>query len=155
MKNYFSRITADHWQAKNKLEAAAKDLANKMDRYLLREDEIEGFTSEMLNQVKLLNESFSRCKSISITFQEAHKYNENEHDIWIYCPGVFHMSLFEVKVAQGAIQFENSPITDDINCDKLEQMWDEGCSHEFFDTGDVFGKTISYCRKLENKVRRR
>ncbi len=35
---------------------------------------------------------------------------------------------------------------------ELSQKWDEGCENDTLDPGDLFGKAIDYCFKLEGKL---
>jgi hypothetical protein len=94
-RRYFSRITADHWCAKNKLEEAAKKLAYEMDRRLIRESEKVNFLREFDRRIKDLNAQFPRCKPLDYTHHKG--YESKWSEWWIYCNGVFHMSLIEVK----------------------------------------------------------
>ena len=41
---------------------------------------------------------------------------------------------------------------EEINADKLSELWDEGCENDTIDPGDLFEKTINYCYKLESKI---
>lgn len=94
MKMYFSRITADHWTAKNKLEKAAHELAKEMDRRLITEDKVLDFKVEFHDKIEKLNNEFNRCKPLRFSIST----KEFAHgDYWIYCDGVFQMSLFLVK----------------------------------------------------------
>lgn len=96
MKLYFSRITADHWVAKNKLEAAAKSLAYEMDRQLIPADKVPAFKAMIRQRLIKLNEEYSRCKPLVIdiwTPEDDMKYP----DIAVLVPYVFHMSLFVVN----------------------------------------------------------
>jgi hypothetical protein len=43
MRQYFSLVTADYWNAKNKLETAAKELAQEMGRKIIPGDRIPDF----------------------------------------------------------------------------------------------------------------
>jgi hypothetical protein len=93
-KIYFSRITADHWSARNNLDKAAHNLAREMDRRLLSENEIMDFRVELLDKMEKLNQEFHRCKPLRVSMHESHSCNG---DYSIYCDGVFHMGLFLVK----------------------------------------------------------
>jgi hypothetical protein len=91
----FSRITADHWTAKNKLEEAAKQLAYSMDRKLIKQEEVKSFMNEFQKKVDELCAYHKRCKPLRFSWHAC--YDEKYSDIWIYCDGVFNMSLFEAK----------------------------------------------------------
>jgi len=92
---YFSRITADHWTAKNKLEAAAHQLAYEMDRKLIPDHNVKEFLKLFQDEMNKLCMSFPRCKPLHFSWNKG--YNKKWNEWWIYCDGVFHMSLFEVK----------------------------------------------------------
>jgi hypothetical protein len=93
-KTYFSRITADHWSPKNNLHKAVNHLAVEMDRRLISEDKILDYRVEFLDKLAKLNNEHNRCKPLHISF-ENHDYANG--DYWIYCDGVFNMSLFLVR----------------------------------------------------------
>lgn len=96
MKLYFSRVTADHWVAKNKLEAAAKSLAYELDRQLIPADKIPAFKAEIRQRLGKINEEHSRCKPLVLdmwTPRDEAKYP----DIAVHVPYVFEMSLFVVN----------------------------------------------------------
>lgn len=94
MKTFFSRITADHWCAKNNLEKAAHKLATEMDRKILSESEVPAFKKEFQDKINALNLEFKRCKPLNFSIQASY---DRKGDISIYCSGVFQMSLFMAK----------------------------------------------------------
>jgi hypothetical protein len=94
MKTYFSKITADHWQAKNKLEEAAKTVASEFERKIIPESDIKNFLLDLHNRIAFINNKFSRCKPLRFSIEER---TEGNGDYWIYCDGVFNMNLFLVK----------------------------------------------------------
>jgi hypothetical protein len=96
MKLYFSRITADHWVAKNKLEAAAKKLAYEMDRQLVPENKIPVFKTDFQRKLSKLNEEHSRCKPLALDIWTPDDRNKFK-DKAIYISSVVSMSLFEVN----------------------------------------------------------
>lgn len=49
---------------------------------------------------------------------------------------------------------KNEMYKEEINADKLSELWDEGCENDIIDPGDLFEKTINYCYKLESKIAR-
>lgn len=94
MKQFFSRITSDHWVAKNNLEKAAHKLAKEMDRRILQHSEVDAFKKEFNDKVKALNEEYKRCKPLRFSIEKSYADNG---DIAIWCYGVFNMSLFLAK----------------------------------------------------------
>ena len=94
MKQYFSRITSDHWIAKNNLQKAAHKLAKEMDRRVLTESQVPAFKKEFKEKIDALNFEFKRCKPLSLSISSSYERNG---DISVYCDGVFYMSLFLVK----------------------------------------------------------
>ena len=40
-----------------------------------------------------------------------------------------------------------------MKSDELEQLWDDGFENDSLDPGDIFNKTINYCRELERKLK--
>jgi hypothetical protein len=91
---YFSRITADHWTSKNRLEDAAHKLAQKMDRKILTDSEVPSFKKEFQQAIDELNQEYKRCKPLRFSISNC---LSKSGDIIIYCDGVFHMSLFLAK----------------------------------------------------------
>jgi len=100
---YFSRITADHWTAKNKLEAAAHLLAYEMDRKLIPDSDVKEFLELFQHEMNKLCQSFPRCKPLHFSWHVGYSFTEHDgrnkkwNELWIYYDGVFNMSLFEVK----------------------------------------------------------
>jgi hypothetical protein len=97
MKTYFSRIVADHWCAKNKLEEAAHKLAHEMDRQILTEDQVPAYKAEFLAKIDQLNALFSRCKPLRFSFELSKHHPEDMGDYSIWCDRVFNMCLFLAK----------------------------------------------------------
>ena len=89
-KLYVSRITADHWMAKNNLEKAAKKLAKEMERKLIMENELPAFRKEFQLKIKQLNQEFNRCKPLDFYIETSYIY---KRDINIICQGVFMMEV--------------------------------------------------------------
>ena len=92
---FFSRITADHWTAKNKLQAAAHELAYEMDRKRIPCDMLEDYISEFKRRIHELNSTHPRCKHLYFTWHKG--YTRGWIEYWIYCEGVFQISLIEIK----------------------------------------------------------
>ena len=55
--NYFSRITADHWTAKNNSQDEAKELAMTMDKLLISGNNLKEYLNDFKESVKEINES--------------------------------------------------------------------------------------------------
>lgn len=91
---YVSRITADHWMAKNNLEKAAKKLAKEMERKLIPGDQLAAYKKEFKDKIEKLNQEFKRCKPLDFYINASY---DNTRDIVINCSGVFMMEMFEVK----------------------------------------------------------
>jgi len=91
MKNYFSRITADHWCAKNKLEEAAHKVAKEMDRRLVPDWQVKAFKEEFKEKILKINNEHPRCKPVELLI-DADRMDRG--DINFYVSGVFQMSLF-------------------------------------------------------------
>lgn len=94
MRQYFSRITSDHWTAKNKLEEAAHSLAHIYDRWLMNENEVQQFCNDLRDDMDMIHRQHSRCKPLKFSIERA---ADMSGDYWIYCDGVFNMSLFLVN----------------------------------------------------------
>jgi hypothetical protein len=92
---YFSRITSDHWCSKNNLEKAAHKLAKEMDRRLVIKEQVPAFKKEFKDKIEKLNLEYHRCKPLRFYTESGQSYQEG--DMWIYCEGVFHMSLFKIR----------------------------------------------------------
>jgi hypothetical protein len=103
MKQFFSRITADHWTAKNRLEKAAHEVAREMDRRIILENQVELFISEMRLKIADLNKEYSKCKSLKLTVWQPeiycgdHKDIDLDYDISFIVDYVFHLKLFLAK----------------------------------------------------------
>lgn len=91
---YVSRITADHWMAKNNLEKAAKKLAKEMERKLIFGEQLFAYKKEFKNKIEQLNQEFKRCKPLEYYCMNGTTYLK---EIDICCTGVFMMEIFEVK----------------------------------------------------------
>jgi len=94
MKQYFSKITADHWVAKNRLEAAAHKVAREMERRIIPEDKIAEFKNEFRDKIKSINIANPRCKPLEFNILNAY---DDRGDIDIYIPSVFNFSCYLVK----------------------------------------------------------
>jgi hypothetical protein len=94
MRLYFSRIVADHWCAKNKLQDAGHRLAKEMDRRIVTADQVLDFKAEFLDKVERLNREYPRCTPLFLSII-ANPMDKGDIDFWI--DGVFNMCLFLAK----------------------------------------------------------
>lgn len=93
-KLYVSRITADHWMAKNDLEKAAKKLAKEMERRLIPGDKLSAYKKEFRDKIEKLNKEFKRCKPLEFYF---HTDYSPRIDHLAHCQGVFMIEIFQIK----------------------------------------------------------
>jgi hypothetical protein len=98
--NYVSRITADHWSAKNKLEAAAKLVAICNDRRFITADKRESFISDFKQAIDYLNKSHPKCKELHLSVWYPGMEGRDQKVTFITISGVFQMELFEVTEYQ-------------------------------------------------------
>ena len=94
MKTYFSKISADHWTAKNNLEKEAHKLGREMERRIIPEQELKAFKKELSEKIDNLNKQFTRCKPLSFSI---HGSYDNSGDYTAYCDGVFNMGIYLAK----------------------------------------------------------
>lgn len=94
MKKYFSKITANHWIAKNRLEEAAHKVARDMERRIISGDKVTEFKKEFRDKIDTINSANPRCKPLELDIHSAY---DDRGDIDIYIPSVFNFSLFLVK----------------------------------------------------------
>lgn len=94
MKTYFSRITADHWCAKNNLHREINNVAKEMDRRIVTADEVEAFKAEISHEIEELNKKYSRCTPMKLSI---HKDYDRGEDIQFVVSGVFQLVLFLAK----------------------------------------------------------
>lgn len=98
MNQYFTKVTQDHWQPKNKLQEEAQEVARDMERRLIPESELRLFVQELETRIEFLNKKYNRCIPIIL-----HKYNpwrSEEEEITeegFYIPSVFHLTIYKVK----------------------------------------------------------
>jgi hypothetical protein len=98
--NYFSKVTSDHWTAKNKAEAAAKELARSMERMHFPDSQLSNFLRVMEEGIKGINQTYPRCKPLKLEIWKPWEHISdpgNNRDIDIYVSDVFQLSLYEVK----------------------------------------------------------
>jgi hypothetical protein len=94
MKQYFSRIVADHWCAKNESQKAAQKLAQEMERRIITSDQILDFKTEFIDKVSKINASHPRCKPLHLSIEHSHLNKDDSH-FWM--DGVFHLELILAK----------------------------------------------------------
>lgn len=94
MKLYMSILTADHWSAKNNLEKEAHQLAREMNHKLFTAEQKPDFMREFDTRIKALHDKYPRCKKLDFNH---HAAMDKSGETWIYCNGVFHMSLVPVN----------------------------------------------------------
>lgn len=96
MEQYFSKITADHWTAKNNAEKEAKKLAKEMDGILINADRLLTFKADFIDGIERINKNNARCKPLHLSIWEMNrdKFNGN---IQISISGCFSMLLYKVK----------------------------------------------------------
>jgi hypothetical protein len=94
MAYFFTKITADHWTAKNKLQEEVKKLAREMDRRLLRNFEVATFIIRFRKKIKESNDKYPRCKPVEI---EIEPFHSNKEETSIYVSEVFWMAIYKAK----------------------------------------------------------
>lgn len=95
-KRYITRITQDHWNAKNKLQEEAKRFAHKMDRLLMEEDALPCFKDVFKQGIMDLNAKYPRCKPLELNswkIPDPVKYNTWD----FYVTGLFHVEVVELQ----------------------------------------------------------
>jgi hypothetical protein len=95
MNQYFSKVTADHWCPKNKLQEKAQEVARHFERKIIPENQVSLFVSDLHLNIADLNAKYRRCNSLKI--EESKAYTEADRDRCLVIPGVFHLTLYLVK----------------------------------------------------------
>ena len=95
MNQYFSKVTADHWCPKNKLQEEAQKVARNFERKIIHETMVDLFVAELNLNISGLNREYKRCNSLKI--EESRAYTEKDQDRCLVIPGVFHLTLYLVK----------------------------------------------------------
>jgi hypothetical protein len=96
MKQYFSRIVADHWCAKNESQKAAHKLALEMERRIVSADKVLDFKAEFIDKVSRINDLHPRCKPLHLSIQSD---RIDKGDIVFWIDGVFHLDLILAKLS--------------------------------------------------------
>jgi hypothetical protein len=95
MNQFFLKITADYWCAKNKLAEEAQQAAREFDRMLINESDIDIIINRLYVKIDFLNKKHSRCNPLKI--EKASSYtHKGEEDAYII-PNVFHLTKYLVK----------------------------------------------------------
>lgn len=94
MKTYFTKVTQDYWNAKNRLEEEAKKIARDMECRLIPETEFEKFKQNFIDRIEQANLTFKRCRPLELDFFP--DYYETGQ-IFFRIEGVFVMELYEVE----------------------------------------------------------
>jgi hypothetical protein len=93
-KIYFSRITADHWCAKNESQKEAHKLAHEMERRLITSDQVLDYKAEFIDKVSRINAAHPRCKPLHLSIEKSYSPMA---DISFWMDGVFHLELILAK----------------------------------------------------------
>ena len=94
MKRYCTRITANHWVAKNRLAEEAKQLALRMEKLLLHEDTLQLFKDTFTQAVYELNIKYPRCKPLELHVWQP----DSRSKFWVYSIySVFDIEVFELQ----------------------------------------------------------
>jgi hypothetical protein len=94
MKQFFSKIIADHWTAKNESQKEAHKLALEMERRIVPMDKVLDFKAEFLDKVTRINAAHPRCKPLHL-FIETSRLDKGDIVFWM--DGVFHLDLILAK----------------------------------------------------------
>ena len=93
MNQYFSKVTADYWCPKNKLQEEAQVTARDMDRILVPESEMEAFSIEIFTRIDQLNKKHHRCNPLKLY---KWKPDSNREEDCFMIDYVFHLSMYKV-----------------------------------------------------------
>ena len=88
MKQYFSKMTEDRWNLKNRLEAAAQKVAREMERRIITEKGITEFDNEFRDKIKSINIAYPRCKPLEVEIRN----DDDRGDIDFFITTVFKSS---------------------------------------------------------------
>lgn len=91
---FFMKVSSDNWQAKNKAEAAAKELAGFYDRKFFPVDSL-GMVKDKLNEgVAEINREYQRCKDMELKFWDG---LDKEAATFAGIESVFIISIWRAK----------------------------------------------------------
>lgn len=94
MKYYFTKITADYWIPKNRLQEEAQKIARDMECRIVREDCLDEFKLEFKTRIENANLSFHRCNPVELKF---HPDYLNDGSICCGIEGVFRFEFYLIK----------------------------------------------------------
>jgi hypothetical protein len=97
MNQFFSKVTADYWASKNKLQEEAKQVAREMERQIIPEDGLPAFTNTIRLRIDMLNKKHNRCKPL--VFYTWTPIKETLDQVFMI-DNVFHLELYLVKNEQ-------------------------------------------------------
>lgn len=92
---YCSKVTQDHWVAKNRLEAEVKKIFLDAERKIIHGDKLEAFKNELKKRIGRANITFHRCKALEIT---EYPDWEGTGDIVLQVASVTHLVLYKLKL---------------------------------------------------------
>ena len=92
MNLFFSKVTADHWCPKNKLQEEAQAAARDMDCILVPESKMKDFGDEVFRRIDELNKKYHRCNPLKL-----YKWKPDRHEDCFMIDGVFTLSMYQVK----------------------------------------------------------
>ena len=96
MEQYFSKITADHWNFKNKAEKEAQEFAKEMDSILISADRLLTFKTNFIAGIERINKKNPRCRPLHLSIWEMDRrilYGT----ISISIEGCFAMSVYKIR----------------------------------------------------------
>lgn len=91
---FFMKVSSDHWIAKNKAEAAAKELAGFYDRKLLPAYTLGMVKAKLYEGVTKINQEYQRCKDMELKFWDG---LDKEAATFAGIESVFIISIWRVK----------------------------------------------------------
>lgn len=96
MKQYFTKVTADYWNSKNKNQEDAKNIARSLQNLLIDEEDLNDFIEHLRNEIKLANERNKRCKPLELViWNELYSLDEGTK-CGLSVEGVFRLSIYNV-----------------------------------------------------------
>ncbi len=96
MSMYFSKLTADYWCPKNKLQEEAKMIAHKADRKLVPETKLDEFIGNLYAAIEKLNQKYHR--SVPLQLQRIDSpVPINDTDKFFFIDRVFHIAIYQIK----------------------------------------------------------
>lgn len=93
---YCSKVTLDHWVAKNRLEAEAKKIALEAERRIIPGEKLSAFISEFNKRIDRANLTYHRCKALDVE-ENLHDY-DGSGDVSLVISGVTHLTLYKLKM---------------------------------------------------------